>query len=1206
MVGDHSTIQTLNELGLETTELFSKIAWKFENDTSIDASIGTLLSAEADRFGLWAVSLGLFVPGHGSLDYRVREAENIRSVIKGFLETLNESLNETLECFSPEPGNQGPDGSLNDSAVCLSDSDSEDEWWDESGHDGALDPEMVVDSIKDPIDRLYKLSTWIRNPSTRFASSKILSHKQIDEETGVDLLEEFNSFDFNYIESLFAQYRKSKAQDEYDSKDIIEPEEKPRSPRLSPHQVDNSISPTELSLIPRLAHANGRRRQQFSYWRRHREKLALHTTNIGDNYKRHNLASKGEHNHIHKVFNEPDQIAHPLSVTTATRLNIPQQMAIAVNDSLSIVSVSKYATSNWSPDNEKLDFPAPPKCPEGQKFIECPYCFTLCPRNILETEAWKAHLIRDLRPYVCTYENCTTPNQLYDTRQDWLQHEGSIHRRVFLCPKHPHQYFLSLSDYQEHIFDGHLSSDGNVPINLIIQSNESTLTTPDRPCPICLAWIEDMGALQKHIALHLERFAIFSLPRDVQFTNDNETGSIEANVNWEDSRDENFDENSQWSSRAGSSLIFSDQETDITGKEDFPQSFEGGRKKFTQEEYRAMRRMPSGSHEDIQTMNMNLENTEEIQLTASKSEHPGLSRPKLTGESTDEDLDVYAKHSQQNPAQFNGPGPKSPRGFKKTPFSPIFKPVSGDPKEKEEGDDGDDGDEEEEEEEEEEHLAWDSEPTPSNPPSTVRNSVSVSDLPNVNTTSEIRCFCGYDSDDGFTIQCDRCLHWQHADIIRAREYQLKEIGGGPKKTQSQAKRGPGNDLEVSDYEGLSFSAEESEDSLGQQGSKDGPKRPLRPPPHQKPKHSINISINQEQDQSVPHLLGQSSFEQRNNVNIFKTQRRMSRSELPPLHYPEREESEEFEGLLRPNINPDNELEPFLLQKEESETIQAPEKEDKTLFSARCLFPGCMKVASSLRLSKARDALYQSHQKKAHPDWVRDTPRNRRSTISARSDKNLSTGIGAWVDDYDFTYPNKPAAFHPRLSPQDTSYTRSISTIDLRKFKHLFFYTAGAESIDLTLPIARRAISRLELEQSYFVWTAKQLTEPIRARAAELEGMIPSLTKASLHETGEPKASSSLLQRWTIKEVISNVLHQGRPELEELFSDFMKGVHSDQSCGIIAYGNGSNALRALIEQTVEKCLQDGIGITLYFCPSAQAGGLITKLSWDRPSVEFFDA
>lgn len=157
-------------------------------------------------------------------------------------------------------------------------------------------------------------------------------------------------------------------------------------------------------------------------------------------------------------------------------------------------------------------------------------------------------------------------------------------------------------------------------------------------------------------------------------------------------------------------------------------------------------------------------------------------------------------------------------------------------------------------------------PTPSNPPSTVRNSVSVSDLPNVNTESEIRCFCGYDSDDGFTIQCERCLHWQHgrcvnikpnnvpdtficyycevrdltqADVTKARESQLKEIGGGSKKTQAQAKRGTGAPHRRRDTNGAGHSRSYSESTSHKlQTSKDHPagksrgrQRPISTQPH---------------------------------------------------------------------------------------------------------------------------------------------------------------------------------------------------------------------------------------------------------------------------------------------------------------------------------------------------------------------------------------
>lgn len=47
----------------------------------VDAEIRKFASSiqdQAQRFKIWAIDLGLLVPGHGSLDYRVRDAESLR------------------------------------------------------------------------------------------------------------------------------------------------------------------------------------------------------------------------------------------------------------------------------------------------------------------------------------------------------------------------------------------------------------------------------------------------------------------------------------------------------------------------------------------------------------------------------------------------------------------------------------------------------------------------------------------------------------------------------------------------------------------------------------------------------------------------------------------------------------------------------------------------------------------------------------------------------------------------------------------------------------------------------------------------------------------------------------------------------------------------------------------------------------------------
>ena len=88
--------QTLNHTGLETIKLFKQIKAidNFAGTTGHEEWPKAEFAAEADRFELWAMNLGLFVSGHGSLDYRVRQAESIGYTLRKFLTSLNNALAE--------------------------------------------------------------------------------------------------------------------------------------------------------------------------------------------------------------------------------------------------------------------------------------------------------------------------------------------------------------------------------------------------------------------------------------------------------------------------------------------------------------------------------------------------------------------------------------------------------------------------------------------------------------------------------------------------------------------------------------------------------------------------------------------------------------------------------------------------------------------------------------------------------------------------------------------------------------------------------------------------------------------------------------------------------------------------------------------------------------------------------------------------------
>ena len=93
LLGDLPKGASLGDLGIRVLSLFER-ARAVYNDKTSQAWPAAPFITEAERFELWAVNLGLFVVGHGSLDYRVRDAERLAQTIRRFLLELIDSLAE--------------------------------------------------------------------------------------------------------------------------------------------------------------------------------------------------------------------------------------------------------------------------------------------------------------------------------------------------------------------------------------------------------------------------------------------------------------------------------------------------------------------------------------------------------------------------------------------------------------------------------------------------------------------------------------------------------------------------------------------------------------------------------------------------------------------------------------------------------------------------------------------------------------------------------------------------------------------------------------------------------------------------------------------------------------------------------------------------------------------------------------------------------
>lgn len=88
-------MEALADAGFRVAALLEKVkAFDSSKFPENFHALAPKLACEADRFQLWAVNLGLFVSGHASLDYRVRDAGTIRSAAQRLISSLEDALTE--------------------------------------------------------------------------------------------------------------------------------------------------------------------------------------------------------------------------------------------------------------------------------------------------------------------------------------------------------------------------------------------------------------------------------------------------------------------------------------------------------------------------------------------------------------------------------------------------------------------------------------------------------------------------------------------------------------------------------------------------------------------------------------------------------------------------------------------------------------------------------------------------------------------------------------------------------------------------------------------------------------------------------------------------------------------------------------------------------------------------------------------------------
>ncbi|KAL2061158.1 hypothetical protein VTL71DRAFT_7431, partial [Oculimacula yallundae] len=465
------------------------------------------------RYKAWATNIAALQESHlkSSLDFRLREALEVRSRVLKILESLRESLHEAELIATGVRGNKTWEaGAMSDSSFT---SDGESEFSSDGSDSGSMNEKLetseldeLLSAIKTANSSLMDISIVIRNTPTRDDYVKAAARYSLD-----------SHWDVSHVDAKFGASKRSSDW-----------------------------------LIQRLGKSITRRRQYLTYRKEHHEKLS----------KDWEAPAKVV------VVMEDDQEkeeTRPSTLALTKATTYVEALPAAPKDGSEVGSfeteTSYQQTVAGETQEHLLSVPPPPtEAFEGVPFefghpFQCPYCWT--EQNVKGRNAWKKHVFRDLRPYVCTFKECNL--RMFRSRNEWFAHELQAHRREWTCATCS-KLFSSKSSFKTHVLSHDPTLAGSELDALILQSEEPMDRFPASACSFCNEWEEQImdpkqnekraflnegkdvapygtkTQFRRHLGRHMEQLALFALPRDnLDDVDDDSDREIRGEVNDDDS-----------------------------------------------------------------------------------------------------------------------------------------------------------------------------------------------------------------------------------------------------------------------------------------------------------------------------------------------------------------------------------------------------------------------------------------------------------------------------------------------------------------------------------------------------------------------------------------------------------------------------------------------------------------------------------------------
>lgn len=174
----------------------------------------------------------------------------------------------------------------------------------------------------------------------------------------------------------------------------------------------------------------------------------------------------------------------------------------------------------------QYELPKPPVVLGSRQPFECPYCGQeiLFGVQITSEDDWARHVIMDLEPYQCTFDDCVRADKTFGVREEWFQHELDNHRlrKVWYCQPCSDE-FDQRELFEMHLIKKHKTATSHLSTMVSLCQKFSENTIMDQACPFCGLSKMTSQVLKDHVADHMEQLALMTIS-----SVKNHTSSIDA------------------------------------------------------------------------------------------------------------------------------------------------------------------------------------------------------------------------------------------------------------------------------------------------------------------------------------------------------------------------------------------------------------------------------------------------------------------------------------------------------------------------------------------------------------------------------------------------------------------------------------------------------------------------------------------------------